>query len=223
MWSLCPDSKRKMKLNVYIGSVVWMALSVLTVILSKQMICRRSEQEYHIRDVGVAAFFLMFSLLIGVETTLKSESKEMWFVLLFSYLAVLAAAQIDMKLYIIPNEIPVFLFGCKLLVLVLMFFLDESVKEEIIGSLLGCIICFIILTIAGLCSHGGIGKGDIKLLSALGFACGAYPVFVTLTGALICCSAVALLLIILKKVSWKEHFPFAPFIYLGYLIMIVYI
>ena len=210
-------------MNVYIGSVLWLVLSALTVQLSNYMIRRRSGQGYHIREMTLLTTFFGVFLLIGVMATLKSESKEMWFVLLSSYLAVLAAALIDMQLYIIPNEIPVFLIGCKLLVLVFLFFLGGNVKEEVIGSLLGCIICFIILTIAGLCSHGGIGKGDIKLLSALGFACGAYPVFVTLTGALICCSVVALVLILLKKVSWKEHFPFAPFIYLGYLIMIVYI
>lgn len=212
-------------MNVFIGSVVWIIASFLTAKWADYMMCRCSGEEYqpHFYPPTVVMHYSLLFLVIGVPATLKSESKEMWFVLLCSYIAVLAAALIDSELRIIPNAIPVFLIGCKLLVLVGMFLLGENVKKEVIGSLLGCIICFVILTIAGLCSHGGIGKGDIKLLSALGFVCGAYPVFVILAGALVSCSIVGVILILLKKASWKEHFPFAPFILLGYFIMIIYI
>ena len=135
----------------------------------------------------------------------------------------LAAAVFDYKVYIIPNAVPCFLIITKLLVLAWMAVSGGDAGAEAIGSAVGCILCFVILTAAGRLSKGGVGKGDVKLLSSLGFACGIYPAMITMTLALVLCAGFALVLVGLKKASWKEHIPFGPFIYLGYLIMVCYI
>lgn len=216
----------RMKLNSYLGTVLWEIVSAITVYAAAIRTNKRCEEERYCMNRKNIYLFLMVlavSLLTGTTATGKSGSVEMWIVLVASYMAVLAAAVFDYMLYIIPNIIPCFLIGCKILVIIYEVSVGKSAGKEIISSVAGCAICFMMLTIAGFFSYGGVGKGDVKLLSALGFSCGLYPTIVTLIAALLCCTAAALLLIGLKKVSWKEHLPFGPFIFLGYVIMICYI
>ena len=218
-----PGWYEKMGLFIFIRAIIWAVLSILVMKLSKNMIHRNYGGEHHVKNIAVGIASFQISFFIGIVAAIKSESMIIWYVLMVSYLALLSAARFDIELYIIPNMIPCFLIACKLLMMVYLFFVHENVKDEVIGSVLGCVVCLMILTIAGFFSHGGVGKGDVKLLSALGFACGLYPTIVTLIAALICCTVIALLLIGLKKVSWKDHLPFGPFIFLGYVIMICYI
>ena len=81
------------------------------------------------------------------------------------------------------------------------------------------IVCYLLLTIANKIAKGGIGGGDIKLLTATGFMVGIYVVFEVLIYALVSCILYTIFKIIIKKYNAKEHFPFGPFIYMGFVIM----
>lgn len=171
----------------------------------------------------ISAFcgILLLSLCGGYAASEKAVSHIAWTQLTLSYAAVLCAAVIDYKLNIIPNRISIFLMVSRGAVILYEMLSDTFVMENLISSVLGCVVCLLVLLTAGKVFPGGIGKGDVKLLAALGFSCGLYTVFSTLLMALFCCVIVSVILLKMKKVTLKDYLPFGPFIWMGYLCMIL--
>lgn len=137
------------------------------------------------------------------------------------YLAVLASGIIDYKTMTIPNFICIVIILSKLIIMAYELIASKDVITQLISSLIGCFLSFVILCIAQKISKGGIGNGDIKLICSIGFACGFYAVFTTLILSLTVCIVLSFLLIILKKCNKKDHLPFGPFIFLGYTLMLL--
>lgn len=170
------------------------------------------------------AFLIIIMLLTGISAFVVSQhvvSIIACIELGICYLAVLGAAIIDIKLRIIPNFIPIFLVISRIVILIYELIFTNQAISYLVSSLIGCFLCFIVLIIAEKVSKGGIGKGDIKLLSAIGFVGGIYTVSSTLLAALLACIVLALILFGLKKGDSKVHLPFGPFIYFGYLIVLL--
>lgn len=135
------------------------------------------------------------------------------------YLSILAATVIDFKLKIIPNYIPLLLAGTRLFIFVYELIWSEEVFGYLVSSFIGCSFCTVFLITANCILKQGMGAGDVKLLSAVGFMGGLYVVFSTLLLALISCMLITLILLMLKKHTLKDHLPFGPFIYLGFTVM----
>lgn len=214
-------------LSTEIRTLLWGLLAIGITLATAKVTNDRAEGKNSYTWGKETAVFLLVcfavSLFTGYTAVEKSTSVHVWVVLMMSYITVLGAAVIDYKLHVIPNVFPVFLMAGKALVILYELCCTGNVKWDIISSLTGFGACFAVMIIAGTFTRGGIGKGDVKLLASIGFACGAYPVFVTLTIALLYCAVVSVLLIIIKKLSMKDSLPFGPFIFLGYLSMIYYI
>lgn len=136
-----------------------------------------------------------------------------------SYMALLGAAVIDLKTKTIPNAIPLFLIVTRVLIIVLEFLFTNDAMSYFIGSLVGGFLCFLVLAIANKLSKGGIGGGDIKLLTAMGFMCGLSEVLSTTLLAMLLCIVVSGVLLLLKKLTTKGLLPFGPFIYAGFVLM----
>jgi prepilin signal peptidase PulO-like enzyme (type II secretory pathway) len=96
-------------------------------------------------------------------------------------------------------------------------FLDDALNY-LISSLIGGLLCMVLLVIANKISKGGIGAGDIKLLSAVGFVLGLYPVLSAMLFSLLGFILLSALLLLAKKCSLKDQLPFGPFIYVGFLV-----
>lgn len=138
---------------------------------------------------------------------------------LLCLVTITAAAIYDRKLRIIPNYLPFSLIVAKLIFFVAEFFVFDDFLVNALSSIVALASTFIVLTIANKISHDGIGAGDIKLLSALGFFAG-FSVVVTLSVAsLLVCSIISIVLIGFKKLTVKDSLPFAPFILIGFLII----
>lgn len=174
------------------------------------------------RYIVIGVVLLVLSGIAGFRVAVTANSAVALTELCASYLAVLGAAVIDYKLHIIPNYIPISLVAVRLLCLVYEFFFTTQALEYLLSSLLGGILCFVLLMIAGKLSKGGIGKGDVKLITALGFTCGLMKVFTSLLISLVICVVVSLLMVFLKKKTFKDHMPFGPFIYAGFLIVLIF-
>ena len=138
------------------------------------------------------------------------------------YMATLAAAIIDLKTRTIPNFIPIFLVCARALIFIYEIIFTNAAISYLISSLLGCFLCGLLLIIANKISKGGIGGGDIKLLSCIGLMCGIYVVFSTLLLSLLACIIISVVLLLLKRKNPKDHLPFGPFIYLGLTIMCLF-
>ncbi len=135
------------------------------------------------------------------------------------YMASLAAAVIDIKTHTIPNFITISIICVRVLVFIYEVIFTDTALSYLLSSVVGCLLCAILLIIANRVSKGGIGGGDIKLLSGIGLMCGIYVVFSTLLLSLIACVIVSAILVAVKKKKIKEHLPFGPFIYLGMVVM----
>ncbi len=176
---------------------------------------------------GKAIFFwslyTLLSFIGGFAVTKKSDSPIPWILLFASYLIISGAAMIDWKQRLIANKFPLILIMVKLLVIFYEFAMTNAGLQEVISSLSGCILCFLALTLARTICHGGIGGGDIKLLASLGFVVGTYLVFVVLVLSLIGCTIVSVLCVARKKLTWKDSLPFGPFIWAGFLAMVLFV
>lgn len=136
-------------------------------------------------------------------------------------LAMMSAAVIDGKTKLIPNIISGSLFGAAAVVLAIEVVLAEDALAALIRSGLGLVICFLVLLLFSILSRGGFGMGDVKLVSALGFMMGLPCAMYTMLFGMIMCALTAAVLIIFKIKNIKDHIPFAPYIFIGYVICIL--
>lgn len=173
------------------------------------------------KTVILLLIIFIISAYSGYVVSFKAVSNVAWIELIISYQILLSVMIIDYKLHIIPNQLSVLLIVSKGLLLMYELFFESFNSVSFIDGILGCVLCFLVLMGAGRIFPEGIGKGDIKLLSALGFLCGTYTVFSTLLLALFCCVIVSVILLFMKKVSIKDCLPFGPFIWMGYVCMIL--
>ena len=159
------------------------------------------------------------SIVSGYMIATRAVSYIAIIELSISYFAVLSAAIIDYKTKTIPNIIPISLVLGRIVIFIYELFCVDSAISFFISSLVGALLCLLLLIIANKISKGGIGGGDIKLLSSIGFVCGIYVVISSMLLALVSCIVVSGVLLILKKCTTKDNVPFGPFIYVGYLVM----
>lgn len=217
---------------------LWVVLSAVVMILMAKMTNIRATkatpddefeeihkcvQPYEFNTKAIM-FFILIIILSGIAAcfaSIDSVSTIAYIKLGICYLAVLGAAVIDIKLHIIPNFIPLGLIIARILIFIYELIFTDKAISYIISSLIGCFLCCLILLIADKVSKGGIGKGDIKLLASIGFMCGLYAAFFTLLLALLFCIIIAVVLLLAKRKKSKDHLPFGPFIYLGYISMIL--
>jgi leader peptidase (prepilin peptidase)/N-methyltransferase len=121
---------------------------------------------------------------------------------------------IDLKHYIIPDEISIFT-----IITGLMFFFiigDLSFKSLGLAFLIGGGFLFIIAVI------GPMGGGDIKIMAGFALYLGLERTILALMLSFILGGVIGLLLILLKIKGRKDYMPFGPFLGLGTLISFIY-
>ena len=123
----------------------------------------------------------------------------------------------DMEFMIIPNICSVCMVICRLVIMLLEFiWLREEVIAWVLNSICAMIISLILLVIVSVLTRGGIGMGDVKILSSLGFMCGIRAVYFSVMFAFIFCAIVSTVFLVIKKKTLKDSLPLGPFIWLGY-------
>lgn len=204
--------------------VIWGILAGIVTLFMAKVTRQRGDKYYEWNGITIIAFafVVILSALSGYIVSTKAVSVFAGLRLAISYFFLLGAAVIDWKLHIIPNFIPGWLALSRLVILGFEVVMGESKTSDIMSSVLGVLVCMVVLFVADKASKGGIGKGDIKLLMALGFMCGIYIAFTTLLMALVCCTVVSIVLLLSKKCTMKDHLAFGPFIYTGYIVMLLF-
>lgn len=123
----------------------------------------------------------------------------------------------DLELMIIPNICSmVLLTGRLVTVLIELVASKNEALVWLINSLIALVASLLLLLITSKVTHGGLGMGDVKLYSSLGFLCGIRAVCFTLMFAFLACALVSTWLLITKKKQLKDTIPLGPFIWLGY-------
>ena len=158
-----------------------------------------------------------YMLVLRVGTYLPNLLR---LVLLGSLLA--AAAYIDALSHKIPNWIvlctAVVFAGCTVLDFVLS---GTDAAPMAINSVLAAAVFFVVFFLVRLASRGGVGYGDIKMITATALIWGVYGTFSFLLVSHVLAAVAAIVLLASKKATRKDGLPFGPFFYLGYLATIL--
>jgi len=141
--------------------------------------------------------------------------------LLGAYIFISMAGIYDYKTRKIPNYIPISMFCFGIVILGIESFLMKELSPYLISSLIGSLASMTVLYVASKLSKGGVGFGDVKLFGAIGFCVGMYAVFTVMTLAIVLCALAAVPILIMKKKTIRGDLPFAPFIYLAYVITLI--
>lgn len=132
----------------------------------------------------------------------------------------MSAAIIDFRTGKIPN-----VFVKSTLIIRTNIFIPEflfsfnNFKISVLSSFIGLVVPLIVLLILSAITRDGLGMGDIKILSVLGYMMGLESVLYTLFYGMLFCG---FYIMILKK--WKRtrilKTPLGPFIFIGFLFSI---
>lgn len=139
---------------------------------------------------------------------------------LYKYLIVITivfiTVIIDIKKRIIPNKL------CLILLVVIVLFdlyqillQIDNAKVFALSFLMGGGIAFIIFFVSMLISRGGVGAGDVKLVTLIGLCVGSTSILNVIFYMLLASFVYSIVMLILRKVKLKDYIPMAPFIYLG--------
>ena len=158
---------------------------------------------------GVAAFFVY-----------KYASEWFAIIKLLAMFAVFAtAATVDFLIRKIPNVLVLAVLVIRVILLIPEIICKpEQWIHMITGSVISVLGVFFVLLLLSRLSRGGLGMGDVKLITAQAFLCGLYSVINTLMFALVSCVIVAIILVLLSKKGMKDAIAFGPFLYIGYII-----
>lgn len=123
----------------------------------------------------------------------------------------------DMELMMIPNLCSLVLLGGRIITIVAEFiWMKDEAIAWLLNSLIALVISLLLLLIMSKVTRGGLGMGDVKLFSSLGFLCGVRAVCFTLMFAFLLCALASTGLLLSRKKQLKDALPLGPFIWLGY-------
>ena len=130
----------------------------------------------------------------------------------------------DIKAYIIPDETNYFglIVGIVFAVYKLITYTNEG-----LDLLMGGIVAFLIFFMIGgitylILKKEGMGGGDIKLVTVIGFFLGLKNFIQVFVIAFLIAAVVSVILLIFKKKSRTDYVPFGPFLCIGaYITMLI--
>lgn len=138
-------------------------------------------------------------------------------------LGVTAAALTDFYIYLIPNVFLLYTCGARLVIfLVELLSGRPDWKASILNSIIGGVAAFVVLMLFSIITRHGIGMGDVKLMSVIGFLGGVYTALNTLTYGLVLCVLCSAVLLLHKRKGLKDKIPFGPFICGGYILTLCF-
>jgi len=215
--SHCPNCDRLLR---------WFDLIPILSYLQLRGRCRYCGQKIPRRtllvELGTGTFFAFLGFNYGF-------SVEFLFVGFYASLFLLLAV-IDLEQRLILNKVVYPAIGMSLILA--PFWADTDLTRSIIGhnsmigtflsSLVGGAIFFLVFLIIALAYRGGMGGGDVKMAALAGVAVGLANVPAALLITLIVGGLVAGLLLLLGIKQRKDSVPFAPFLSLGAVIVLLW-
>ena len=212
--SHCPSCK--IKINWY-DNIPFLSYLLLK---GKCRSCKMKISFQYFLVEAIAAFaFLFIFLFFGLTTTTL-----LFFMLIISFIIIFF---IDLKHFIIPNQIT---YSLMIIGFFKSFdpFLDRSIFPDYFHSLIGgvCgyfIIWLLIFVYKKLKNKEGMGLGDAKLLSALGFWFGWISIPFILIFSSLTALGFSLPSLIKKSKNLSTEIPFGPHLVAGCVLYVVFI
>lgn len=159
----------------------------------------------------------LFSAYCGYQAKIYSVS---WIGLLKMTLTMCVLSCVfitDLELLMIPNICVWILFAGRLVTMVVeILWMPDMAISLIVNSIIALVIILVFLMIVSFGTRGGIGMGDIKLFSGIGFLLGVRAVCFCMVLTFFCSALASSVLLIAKRKKLKDSLPLGPFIWLGY-------
>lgn len=139
------------------------------------------------------------------------------FIRLWLGFAVLACIAVtDLELFIIPNKCSLVLIAGSVILLLVQWLLDGVFPmQEGISCAVSGTVTLVILLVMSAVTRGGVGMGDVKILSALAFLCGFRMACYVLTLSLMLCAVSSVVFLLTKKKQLKDLLPLGPFMWVA--------
>ncbi len=138
------------------------------------------------------------------------------------YLTLMSAFIMDGKTHMIPNVLILGTLGIGILLLPFEYiFAQEKFIATLVMSLVGLFSCVVLFYILARLTKEGIGMGDVKLISTMGFLLGLASTLISVLFSLLICTCVAIFLLFGKKKNKNDKIPFGPFVFFGYILMLL--
>ena len=164
------------------------------------------------------------SLCFGILLGTKDWDILLCIKLLVMYGFILAVSAVDWKKRIIANRVIITAFAVRAAILIFEYVLRrDTFLQNTAASFWGFLFGFGFLFLVTILSKRSIGYGDVKLFAAIGIYVGFWGTFNVLFYSLFYCAVVSLVLMAAKKAGRKSRIPFAPFIYMGYATMVLFL
>lgn len=137
-------------------------------------------------------------------------------------LVFLSAMIIDKNTHKIPNILIVFALAIGAVLLGSEYFVSrETFLASLVASGAGSCGCLVLFYILARLTKEGIGMGDVKLIAAVGWILGITSTLFVVLASMILCSLYAMILLLGKKKNKNDTLPFGPFLYFGYIILLL--
>lgn len=137
-------------------------------------------------------------------------------------LLLLSAMVLDYKTHCIPNFLVLGGLGTGAVLLVLEFiFSRDTFLDTLIMSGVGLLFCLVLFYLLARLTREGIGMGDVKLVAATGWLLGLSSTLAVVLIAMLLCALVAAVLLITKKKSKNDRISFGPFLFFGYMLLLL--
>ncbi len=165
----------------------------------------------------------------------------LWVLLIFAFLTWLLIAAIDIKEYLVPDELNVFIFVLAILFVLIIFSNQDSVlffqtsflkqysllfspfKNIFLNHVLGALFGFIFFVSIVISGRGKtMGFGDVKLALAAGLFLGWPAIGLAIVLSFIIGGFYGFLTILFKKKGMRDKVPFAPFFVLGIYLTVLF-
>lgn len=164
----------------------------------------------------------IFAACCGYIAWRNCTSLISYFKLMSGMMVLCIVSITDSTLMLIPNICSVVLLVCRGISIILEFiFFRDTAVSSLVDSAITLVIVLVLLLVMSRVTHGGLGMGDVKILSSIGFLCGLRSVMVSMMMAFILCALFSTYLLLSKKEHFKDAIPLAPFIWAGYGIGII--
>lgn len=172
--------------------------------------------------VVIALFSLGVTFACGFFSGLRGDEFLSVLRMLIGLIILNVTAITDYKTMKIPNLCILIMLGGRFFVFVLEFSMYGSQAfSSMVGSLLVGVIGLVFFLLMSKITRGGIGYGDVKEFSAIGFLCGFRALIYTVLFSFLVTSIVSAVLLLSKKKSIRDAVPMGPFIWLGFAITII--
>jgi len=122
---------------------------------------------------------------------------------------------------VIP-DILVFMILVATIVYKFLLFLIFEKNLNLINSFLGLLVSGLLFILIIFMSKGGMGDGDVILISSLGFILGIKKILLTILLSFIIGAIFSIFMLISNIKGMKDPIPFGPFIILGFIISLIW-